>query len=67
METKERIADDMILGGPAIAEELGITEDQLHNWIKNGRIPVGRIGRSLIARRSELQRAIAKLTSERPR
>jgi len=64
METKtERLGDDLILGAAAIAEELGVTEDQVHNWIAKKRIPVGRIGRSLIARRSELQRAISKITA----
>ncbi len=64
METKPAsLADDLLIGAAAIAEELGATEDQVHNWIAKKRIPVGRIGRSLIARRSELQRAIAKITA----
>ncbi len=58
METKPKLADDLLLGGRAIAEELGINEDKLHYWIKKGRIPVGHIGKTMIARRSELQKAI---------
>jgi len=60
---QERIADDLLIGAAAIAEELGITPMQVYHWARLKRLPIGRIGKNLIASRRQLQRAFAALTT----
>ena len=61
-EQKDRVADDLLIGAPAIAEFLGITEKAVYHWVRNDRIPVGKVGKNLIASRRQLRKAIATLT-----
>jgi hypothetical protein len=69
METKEaakqadRLADDLLDGGAEIAEFLGTNTREVYHLHKTGRLPIGRLGRKLIASRSQLRRAAKALTA----
>ena len=61
-QARERLADDLLIGADAIAEELGVDRAQVYYFVRKKKLPIGRLGRSLIASRSKLRRAIANLT-----
>jgi hypothetical protein len=69
METKEaarpddRLADDLLDGGAAIAAFLGVNQREVYHLAKTKRLPIGRLGRKLIASRSQLRRAAKALTA----
>jgi hypothetical protein len=69
METKEaakqadRLADDLLDGGAEIAEFLGCNTREVYHLHKTGRLPIGRLGRKLIASRSGLRRATKNITA----
>jgi hypothetical protein len=69
MENKEaasqpdRLADDLLDGGAEIAEFLGTNTREVYHLHKTGRLPIGRLGRKLIASRSQLRRAAKALTA----
>lgn len=63
MNNTDRIADDLLIGAQAIAEFLGITEAMVYHYARLKRLPVGKIGKNLIASKRKLQRAFAALTS----
>jgi hypothetical protein len=69
MENKEaasqpdRLADDLLDGGAKIAEFLGTNTREVYHLHKTGRLPIGRLGRKLIASRSQLRRAAKALTA----
>ena len=62
-ETKqpERIADDLLVGARAIATEIGEGEDAVYYLHKTKRLPIGKLGKTLIASRSGLRRALRSL------
>lgn len=55
----ETLADDLILGAPAIAKETGFKVRQVYNLAEKGLIPVFKVGASLAARRSQLNQALS--------
>jgi hypothetical protein len=59
----ERLADDLLYGASAIADFLGVTEMQVYHWVRKDRIPVGKMGKTLIASRRQLRKAIGNLTA----
>jgi hypothetical protein len=59
----ERLADDLLNGGPEIAEFLGCPLREVYHLHKTKRLPIGRLGRKLIASRSQLRRAAKALTA----
>ena len=61
--TKEPLRDDLLFGAQAIAEELGVTKQIVYHYVRTKRLPIGRIGKNLIASRTKLRRAIGSLTS----
>jgi hypothetical protein len=69
METNEaakqadRLADDLLDGGAEIAAFLGCNTREVYHLHKTGRLPIGRLGRKLIASRSQLRRAAKALTA----
>jgi hypothetical protein len=74
METKEaakqadRLADDLLDGGAEIAKflrELGLQANtrEVYHLHKKQRLPIGRLGRKLIASRNQLRRAAKALTA----
>jgi hypothetical protein len=60
---KDKVADDLLIGAPAIAEFLGVKEDAVYHLVRTRRLPIGRLGRNLIASRKKLQRAVSALTA----
>jgi hypothetical protein len=58
----DRLADDMLVGAPAIAEYLGVNEKAVYYMHRKKRLPIGKLGKNLIASKRKLQRAIAALT-----
>jgi hypothetical protein len=68
METKEaakqtdRLADDLLDGGAEIAEFLGTNVREVYHLAKTQRLPIGRLGRKLIASRRKLARYTDKIT-----
>jgi hypothetical protein len=61
--SRERLADDLLIGGQAIADELGIALHDLYYIAKTKRLPIGRLGKNLIASRAKLRRAASALTA----
>jgi hypothetical protein len=62
-QQKEKIADDLLIGAAAIAAELGVNEDAVYHLARTKRLPIGRLGRNLIASRAKLRRAALALAS----
>ena len=60
---QQRLADDMLYGAAAIAEELGTTRRQAYHLAATGRLPIGRWGKVLFAFRSQLRRVARSSTS----
>jgi hypothetical protein len=68
METKEEaakrvgsLADDLLAGGAEIAEFLGTNVREVYHLAKTQRLPIGRLGRKLIASRRALARHADKI------
>jgi hypothetical protein len=59
----ERLADDLLIGAAAIGKELGVKEDAVYHIVKTKRLPIGRMGKTLMASRRKLRRAVQVLTS----
>jgi hypothetical protein len=68
METNEaakqpdRLAADLLNGGPEIAAFLGCNTREVYHLHKTGRLPIGRLGRKLIASKRQLARYTYKIT-----
>ncbi len=62
-DKEERLADDLLIGAPAIAAELGRSESQVYYLAKTKRLPIGRLGKNLVALRSKLRGAAKALTA----
>jgi hypothetical protein len=58
-----RLADDLLNGATEIAEFLGTNAREVYFLAKTRRLPIGRLGRKLIASRAQLRRAAKLLTS----
>ena len=56
------LADDVLIGAKAIADETGIKVRQVYRLAELGELPTFKLGGTLAARRSELQK---RLSSER--
>jgi hypothetical protein len=54
---------DLLSGATEIAEFLGTNEREVYHLAKTQRLPIGRLGRKLIASRGQLRRAAKSLTS----
>jgi len=59
----ERLVDDLLIGAPAIAAELGCSQRQVYYFVETKRLPIGKFGKKLIASRAKLRRATNALTS----
>jgi hypothetical protein len=57
----DRLADDLLRGAPAIAEFIGTSEAAVYHLYRKKRLPIGKLGKILIAFRSELRRAAEAL------
>jgi hypothetical protein len=59
----DRLAADLLNGGAEIAEFLGCPLREVYHLAKTKRLPIGHMGRKLIASRSQLRRAAKALTA----
>lgn len=59
-DTREHHRADLLYGGPAIADYLGLTEDAVYHLARQKRIPTFRMGRTVCARRSTLAKHIRR-------
>jgi hypothetical protein len=59
----DRLADDLLNGAAEIADFLGTNTREVYLLAKTKRLPIGRLGRKLIATRSQLRRAAKALTA----
>ena len=59
----ERLSDDLIFGAEAIGAEIGKTSSQVYYIAQKKKLPIGRLGKQLIASRTRLRRAVAALTA----
>jgi hypothetical protein len=59
----ETLAADLLNGGAEIAAFLGCNTREVYHLHKTGRLPIGRLGRKLIASRNQLRRAAKALTA----
>ena len=59
----ERLADDMLIGAEAIAAELGVEPSQIYYIRRMQLLPIGKMGKQLIASRRKLRGAAARLTA----
>jgi hypothetical protein len=58
-----RIADDLLIGAAAIAEELGVEIHQIHYLYRMKRLPIGRLGKHYIASKKKLRNAALACTA----
>ena len=63
IQPHQRLAEDLLVGAPAIAAELGVDVHAVYYIFKKRRLPIGKLGKNLIASRSGLRRAAKALTS----
>jgi hypothetical protein len=59
----EPVSADLLVGAAAIAAELGLSETAVYHIARTKRMPIGRLGRNLIASRKRLRRAAQALTA----
>jgi hypothetical protein len=60
---QQKLADDLLLGARAIADELGVDQHAVYYLAKMKRLPIGKLGKNLIASRTTLRRAALALTT----
>jgi hypothetical protein len=59
----ERLADDLLIGVHAISAELGVNEHAVYYLHRMKRLPIGKLGKNLIASRAKLRRAFQPITA----
>jgi len=59
----DRLADDLLNGAAEIADFLGTNTREVYLLAKTKRLPIGRLGKKLIASRAGLRRAAKALTA----
>jgi hypothetical protein len=62
-KVEKRVADDVLRGMAAIADELGLTLRQTHYGLAQRRIPAGRDGNTWIASRKVLREHFKRLAA----
>lgn len=57
-------SDDLLWGGQAVADFLGVTLDRVYYLIRTGQLPIAKLGRkTIVASKKKLQRAIDSLAA----
>jgi excisionase family DNA binding protein len=54
-----RADQDQYLTALQVAQEIGVSDQTVYNWIREKRLPATKIARSVRVRRSDLERMIA--------
>jgi len=57
-EPEKRVADDLLIGADAIAAFIGVSRRSVYHLAREKQLPIGRLGKQLIARKSQLRRHI---------
>jgi predicted site-specific integrase-resolvase len=57
---QRRIGDDLLVGAKAIANWLGVSQRTAFYWAEKGLIPAFKIGKQWAARKSALEKRLAK-------
>jgi hypothetical protein len=57
-QSETKLADDLLVGARAIGEEIGESVDVVYYLHRTGKLPIGKLGKILIATRSGLRRAV---------
>jgi hypothetical protein len=60
----ERLGSDLLIGASDIGRELGLSESAVYYLHRKKLLPIGKLGKLLIASRRKLRRAAQSLTSE---
>lgn len=55
------LAEDLLIGAAAIGQELGRKKAAVYHLHRTRRLPIGKLGKNLIASRRELRRAALAL------
>ena len=58
-----KLGDDFLIGAAEIARELGTNEAAVYHIHRKRRLPIGKLGKNLIASRKQLRRALQALAS----
>ena len=53
------LSDDLLTGAGAIAEYIGWDRRRIYYAVQRGSLPITRVGNLLVARKSELERALS--------
>jgi hypothetical protein len=67
IHAEPRLADDLFHGVKAIAEFIGVDERQVHWQIRQGHIPVARLGRLIVGSKAVLRDHLTPKPIERER
>jgi excisionase family DNA binding protein len=57
---------DQYLTALQVAQEMGVSDQTVYNWIREKRLPATKIARSVRVRRSDLERMIAAHSTTAP-
>lgn len=58
------LADDLLTGANAIAAYIGCNRRRVYHLAATGYLPIARVGNLLVARKSELERALSAMTED---
>jgi hypothetical protein len=61
--SRERLADDLLYGAQEIADFLGVSLHVVYYLAKRDKLPIGKLGKNLIASRRRLKAAAQSLTA----
>ncbi len=56
-----RIADDLLVGADAIADEIGVPRRRVYNLVEKGLLPCTHEGATIVASRSRIRQHYARL------
>lgn len=56
------LADDLLIGADAIAAELGMSKGTIYRLYRANLLPIGKLGKVLVASRSKLRQAVQQMT-----
>ena len=64
MKAVNELNEDLLTGAPAIAKYLGWPQRKIYYYAERRQLPIGRVGQTLIARKSELNRALSGVATD---
>jgi hypothetical protein len=61
--SRDRLADDLLVGAPAIGAELGVDASAVYYIHKTQKLPIGKWGKYLVASKRALRNAVRAFTA----